>query len=180
MNWLKMIKKLIKRWQRLVLTPENYARSIGVKIGKGCLISSKGFPSEAYLIEIGNYARVASNVKFFTHGGVWSQRIKTPDIDYFGKIKVGNYTYIGDGAYLMAGVVVGNDVIIGSGSIVTKSIPDGCIVAGNPAKIIGRTNDFVKKIKGISLPTKKMNPEEKQSYLLSLSNEKFIKKPFMK
>ncbi|MDH6354385.1 serine acetyltransferase [Dysgonomonas sp. PH5-45] len=58
----------------------------------------------------------------------------------------------------------------------TKSIPDGKIVAGNPAKIVGETIDFVNKIRNISVSTKTMNYSEKKTFLLSLNDDKFIKK----
>lgn len=52
---------------------------------------------------------------------------------------IGNNVYISSGAVLMGNVRIGNNVIIGANSVVTKSIPDGCIVGGIPAKIIGHT-----------------------------------------
>lgn len=171
-----MINRLIRRYRKMFWSEEKYGRSIGVKIGEGCLISTKNFSSEPYLIEIGNHCRIASDVSFFTHGGLWSQRKKHKGLDYFGKIKIGNYTYVGEGAKIMPGVVIGDDVIVGAGSIVTKSIPDGKIAAGNPARIVGDTIDFVTRIKDVSVPTYGLNYEKKEEYLLSLPDDKFIRK----
>jgi len=171
-----MINRLINFYRRIFWTPEKYARHLGVNIGVGCFISTKSFPSEPYLITIGNHVRVATDVSFFTHGGLWSQRKKHKNLDYFGKIYIGNYTYIGEGAKIMPGVTIGDDVIVGAGSIVTKSVENGSIVAGNPARVVGKTEDFVKKIQAISLPTFSMTYEEKKRKLLSLAEEKFIKK----
>ncbi|MDY0781367.1 acyltransferase [Tenacibaculum sp. IB213877] len=173
---MKIIKKVVVTYRRIKWSPEKYARFQGVKIGENCLISTKKFSSEAYLIEIGDYCRIAKDVSFFTHGGLWSQRKKHQGLDYFGKIKIGNYTYVGEGAFIMPGVTIGNDVIIGAGSIVTKSIPDGKIAAGNPARIVGETKDFVEKIKQYNVGSKGMNYEEKKKYLLSLTEDCFIKK----
>ena len=58
---------------------------------------------------------------------------------------VGKRCFIGANAIIMAGVKIGDEVIVGSGSIVTKDIPPNCIVVGNPAKIIKkniRTGEF--------------------------------------
>src|SRR5690554_1879318 len=160
-----MIKRIKLFYKRKFSSAENYAKYIGVKVGEGCLISTRNFSSEPYLIEIGNHCRIAKGVSFYTHGGLWSQRKKFIGLDYFGKIKIGNYTYIGEDSKIMPGVTIGDDVIIGAGSIVTKSIPDGVIAAGNPVRIVGETKDFVQKIKEISLDSKNLNYLEKKEFL---------------
>lgn len=53
-----------------------------------------------------------------------------------GGIVIGNNCWIGDKATILGGVTIGNNVIVAANSVVTKSIPDNCIVAGVPAKII--------------------------------------------
>lgn len=49
---------------------------------------------------------------------------------------IGKRCFIGANAIIMAGVKIGDEVIVGSGAIVTKDVPSNCIVAGNPAKVI--------------------------------------------
>lgn len=49
---------------------------------------------------------------------------------------IGKRCFIGANAIIMAGIKIGDEVIVGSGSIVTKDVPSNCIVAGNPARII--------------------------------------------
>ena len=107
---------------------------------------------------------------------MWSQRQKTEGLDYFGKITIGNYTYVGEGAYILPGVSIGDDVIVGAGSVVTKSVPNGKIVAGNPVRIVGDTTDFVERIRNFDVGSKGMSYEMKMKYLLSLPQDKFIKK----
>ena len=46
-------------------------------------------------------------------------------------------------------IEVGDDVIVGAGSVVTRDIPSNSIVAGNPAKVIGKTSDFIDKHKNM-------------------------------
>jgi len=172
-----MVKRILNVYRRYFWSCEKYAKFLGAEIGKDCLISTKNFSSESYLIKIGNGCRIAQGVSFYTHGGLWSQRRKLKEnLDFFGKIEIGDYTYIGEDSKIMAGVTIGNDVIVGAGTIVTKSVPDGKIYAGNPGRIIGETKDFIKKIRLYNVETKGMKYEEKKKFLLSLSDEKFISK----
>ena len=161
-------------------TPINYLKKKGVKVGTGCFISPCHISAvEGYLIEIGDYCRIAKEVEFFTHGGIYGLQIKykDPNLDYFGKIKIGNYVSIGEGSKIMPGVTIGNDVIIGAGSVVTKSIPDNCMVAGNPIRFIGKTDEFYSKIKRYDLKSGMMDAGSKKELLLSLPDNAFIQKP---
>lgn len=51
---------------------------------------------------------------------------------------IGNNVFVGVGACILGNIVIGNNVIIGANAVVTKDIPDNCVVAGIPAKIIKR------------------------------------------
>ena len=170
-------------YERYCLSPEQYARKKGVKIGRGCLISTREFPSEGYLIEIGDYVRIAPCTRFFTHGGIWSLRqyYKNKDLDHFGKIRIGSYTSIGENCMIMPGVNIGERCVIGGGSVVTKSVPDGCMVAGNPAKFIGYSENFYNRLSENNIMhCAKLNPTDKKAYLLSLPDSAFETKPLIK
>jgi len=179
---MKHLIKYIK--ERFFMTNEEYLKSKGVKIGKGCSIATRNIPHEGYLIEIGNYVRIAANASFYTHGGIIPLRVlkNDPELEIFGKVKIGNYTSIGANVMLMPGVTIGERCIIAGGSVVTKSIPDGWMVAGNPAKFIGYTEDFYQRIKnsGQDFACKSMSDADKRNYLLSQPEERFITKPYLK
>ena len=55
-------------------------------------------------------------------------------------------------------------MLVAAGSMVTKSIPDGVVVAGNPAKYICSVEEYIEKNKAYNINTKKMNNEEKKIY----------------
>ena len=50
--------------------------------------------------------------------------------------KIGRCCFIGANAIILPGVKIGDEVVVGSGAVVTKDVPSNCIVAGNPAKVI--------------------------------------------
>lgn len=183
---MNMIKRLLKKFQLIrnrLYSPETYARHIGVTVGQGCFISTRNFSSEPYLIEIGNHVRIAGETSFFTHGGIWPLRklYNDPKLDHFGKIKIGDYSYIGEKCMIMPGVTIGERCIVGGGSIVTKSVPDGCMVAGNPAKFIGYTDEFYHRLKEKhDTGTGKMNAKDRKTFLLSMPENLFEIKPFIK
>lgn len=151
----------------------DFWRKKGLDVGRGCSIHpSATFGSEPYLIKIGNHVRINSGVSLVTHdGGMWVLRELYPDMkkaDLFGVIKVGDNVHIGTNAMIMPNVTIGNNCIIGSCSVVTKNIPDNCVVAGIPAKIIRTIDDYrTKHFKDI-VYTKDMTGEEKKSFLISL------------
>ena len=61
------------------------------------------------------------------------------------KVRIGSYSLIGSGAKILPGVNIGENCVVGANSVVTKNIPDKCIVVGVPAKIIKRYDEINKK-----------------------------------
>lgn len=161
---------------RHFLNPEKYARYIGVKIGANCLISTRNWSSEPYLIEIGNNVQVTNNVYFHTHGGANVVRMLYPDFDFFGKIKIEDWAYIGANSQIMPGVTIGEGALVAAGSIVTKSVAPHTVVGGNPARFICTVEDFIEKNKVFNLNSKGLSAKEKRQILLSLDDDKFVRK----
>jgi acetyltransferase-like isoleucine patch superfamily enzyme len=64
------------------------------------------------------------------------------ELVYEGPISIGDYAFIGLGTIVLPGVSIGRGAIVGSGSVVTKDVPDNTVVGGNPARIIGTTDDY--------------------------------------
>jgi acetyltransferase-like isoleucine patch superfamily enzyme len=128
------------------LFPVSYARSIGVKLGKGVSIygsSYSMFSSEPYLVSIGDNVHI-THAKFICHdGAVLPYRSLHPTLDITAPISIGSNTFIGYGALILSGASIGRNCIVGARAVVTKNIPEGSVVAGNPCKIIGSTQDYV-------------------------------------
>ena len=171
MNILNIIKNLY--WQ-LVASPEAYAKHIGVNIGKNNLIGKGHWSSEPYLITIGSHCQL-TNCKIFTHGGGQSIRHLHPDFDTFGRVTIGNMVYIGSNALIMPGVTIGDNVLVAAGSVVTKSIPSGYVVAGNPAKKICTIEEYYERNKKYDLHSKSLSRTEKRK-LIEANEDKLIKK----
>ena len=176
------LKKIFYKIRRNLMSPNAWARYNGIKMGKGCWLSTKEIPPEGYLVELGDYVRIAAHASIYTHGAIWSLRkyYHNPTLEQFGKVKIGSYTSIGAYSMIMPGVTIGERCIIAGGAVVTRSVPDGCMVAGNPAKFIGYTEDFYKKVKEKhDFACKMLNQKEKETFLLAQPEDKFIKKGFI-
>lgn len=170
------MKLLVNLYWKYIASPEAYARYLGVKIGNNCLIATRFWSSEPYLIEIGSNCQITSGVRFHTHGGGNPVRNLCPDFDVFGKIKVEDWAYIGTGTQVMPGVTIGEGALVAAGSIVTKSVPPRMVVGGNPARVICSVEEYLAKNISYNLGTKGLSPEDKKRLLLSLPDENFIKK----
>lgn len=126
------------------------AEKRGLKVGENLYIEGiPNFGSEPFLVEIGNHVTLAEGVSFINHGGDArvTKRIEAyKDGRNFGRIKIGNNTFIGKGTILMPGVSIGSNCIIGSLSVVSSSIPDNSVYAGIPAKFICSIDKYGEKL----------------------------------
>lgn len=143
----KIILKITEKYWKLKLDPISYARKRGAKIGANCRVYTRDFGSEAWLIEIGNKVTVTSGVKILTHdGSTWLFNDDKGRRFLYKKTIIKNNVFIGTNSIIMPGVVIEDNVIVAAGSIVTKSVPSGVIIGGNPAKIIGDYDTYKAKV----------------------------------
>ncbi len=148
-------------------SPVSYARSQGVVI-KGSLTiygsSYKMFSSEPFLVTLGDNVYISGDAKFICHdGGVLPFRKDHPTLDLAAPIVVGDNCFIGMGATILKGVTIGNNCIVGAHAVVTKDVPDGTIVAGNPAQFVKKTDDYIKGALKKSLEIGHLQGDEKEN-----------------
>lgn len=171
---------IIDLYRRIFWSLEKQACHVGVKMGTSNFVSSRFWSSEPYLISIGSNCQITDGVRFYTHGGAGAARRDFPKFDTFGRIIVGDFVYFGSNTMIMPGVTIGDNVLIAGGSVVTKSIPSNVVVGGNPARFICGIDDYIKKNLKYNTNTKGLDAKSKRDFLLKLSDDKFIKKPFIK
>jgi acetyltransferase-like isoleucine patch superfamily enzyme len=121
----------------------------GARVGARCKVSSHTFICEGVVLE---------DEVFIGHGVTFINdrfpRATNPD----GKLQseadwncvstlVKRGASIGSGATILCGVTIGERAIVGAGSVVTKDVPDGAVVAGNPARIMRRIEASGSKLK---------------------------------
>ena len=161
-NTHPFLRRYAELFMRAFAPSKIYAKLLGVKMGKNCGIFAKHFPSEPYLIEIGDDVAITEGVYLHTHGGAIVAWEKYPKYGTFGKITIKDEAYIGSGSPIMPGVTIGKRALEAAGSIVTKSVPDYTVVAENSARVICSFDDYRNKNLPFNTDTRNMPWDEKK------------------
>lgn len=161
-EWI--IRKVITQKKRFQCSrnPVKYARSLGVKVGEGTRFygaAPETFSTEPWVITLGRNCKIAPEVLFVTHdGGTLTLEEDPGRFVIVGDIVLGDNVYVGTRSILLPGVRIGENTIIGAGSVVTKDIPANCVAVGTPCKVIKSREAYIEKVKSI------MNGENQRYY----------------
>ncbi len=122
----------IRKWLYVALAAlrRQYLRSVwGMTIGKGTRISGKAHLDFTYPkgVHIGDFTIITPGVRIFTHDYVGAHHDVT---------SIGKCCFIGANAIITAGVRIGDHCIVAAGTVVNGHVPDRCMVAGNPPRIV--------------------------------------------
>jgi acetyltransferase-like isoleucine patch superfamily enzyme len=97
-------------------------------------------------------------------------------MNVYGRIRVGNNVFIGVHTIILPGVSIGDNVVIGAGSVVNKDIPDNVVAAGVPAKIIKNIEEYKNSSLEKSCFLTKANKQERKNSIIenAENNRRFI------
>ena len=96
---------------------------------------------DAAKVKFGDNCFVAPNCGFYTAGHAIDVEQRNRGLEIAWPIIIGNNVWIGGSVAVMPGVTIGDNTVIGGGSVVTGDIPSGVIAAGNPCRIIRKITD---------------------------------------
>lgn len=96
-------------------------------------------------VSFGDNVFIGPNCGFYTAAHPEDAPTRNSGLEYAKPIKVGSDVWIGGNVCVMPGVTIGDNVVIGAGSVVTKDIPSGVVAVGNPCKPVRKVKDDAPK-----------------------------------
>lgn len=157
----KVLRKLFCKLKSYTqLTSEELIESLrqeGAKIGNNVLFR---YPEHTLidmtrpsLIEMGDNLDINDNFTVLTHdfGTYVFRNLYNDFVNCSGKVKIGSNIYFGRDVTILKGVTIGDNCIIGLGSVVSKDIPSNSVAVGYPAKVICTLEEYYEKRKSLCL-----------------------------
>lgn len=151
------------------VNPNGYARRVGVVMGDNVHFYGMRpamFSTEPWLITLGDDVHVTSGCQFITHdGGTLVLRHRDPTLEITAPIKVGSRVYLGMQTIILPGVTIGDDVVIGARSVVTRDIPSNSVAVGTPARVIKSLDQYFDELSERSLGLGHLTGKQKDAAL---------------
>ena len=112
-----------------------------IEIGENFFSNMNFVVLDGAKVTIGSNVFIAPNVGIYTAGHPFDVEQRNEGLEYAYPVTVGNNVWIGAGVHILPGVSIGDNTVIGAGSIVSKDIPANVLAAGNPCSVIREISD---------------------------------------
>lgn len=116
-----------------------------IEVGKNFFANYNCTLLDVAKIKIGDNCQMAPNVAIYTAGHPIHPVSRNSAYEYGKEVTIGDNVWLGGNTVVCPGVRIGNNVVIGAGSVVTKDIPDWSIATGNPCRVIRQITDADKR-----------------------------------
>lgn len=109
-----------------------------ITLGNGVFMNFNCIILDVNPVHIGDFTQIGPGVQILTADHPRDPELRKAGLESGRPVYIGKNVWIGGGALILPGVTVGDDAIIGAGSVVTKDVPPGATVVGNPAKVLAK------------------------------------------
>lgn len=133
----KIVKELLGKSEGAFINPPFYCDyGFNIEVGKNFYANYNCTILDVGKVTIGDNCMFAPNVAIYTAGHPIHPDSRNSMYEYGIPVSIGDNCWLGGNTIVCPGVKIGNNVVIGAGSVVTKDIPDWSIAAGNPCRVI--------------------------------------------
>lgn len=133
----KIVKELLGKSEGAFINPPFYCDyGFNIEVGKNFYANYNCTILDVGKVTIGDNCMFAPNVAIYTAGHPIHPDSRNSMYEYGIPVSIGDNCWLGGNTIVCPGVKIGNNVVIGTGSVVTKDIPDWSIAAGNPCRVI--------------------------------------------
>lgn len=135
---LRLLTRLLgKAGENLIIEPP-FACDYGynIEVGDNFYANVNLVILDGAKVTIGDNVFLAPGVGIYTAGHPLDAVRRNQGLEYAYPIRIGNNVWVGAGVHILPGVTIGDNTVIGAGSIVTKDIPSGVLAVGNPCRAI--------------------------------------------
>jgi maltose O-acetyltransferase len=105
-----------------------------IRLGRGAFVNVGGVFLDVVAIEVGDLCQIGTNVQILTADHPRDPALRRQGLESGRPVRIGTNVWIGSGAIVLPGIEIGDDAIVGAGSVVTRNVPAGATVTGNPAR----------------------------------------------
>jgi maltose O-acetyltransferase len=109
-----------------------------IRLGPGVFLNFNCVILDVVAVTIGEATQIGPAVQIYAADHPRDPAQRNAGIEFGRPVGIGRNVWIGGGAIILPGVSIGDDAIVGAGSVVTRDVPGGSTVVGNPARIISR------------------------------------------
>lgn len=142
----KIVEELLGKSDGAFINPPFYCDyGSHIEVGKNFFANYNCTIIDVAKVKIGDNCQFAPNVSIYTAGHPLHPVSRNSLYEYGISITIGDNVWIGGNSVVLPGVHIGNNTVIGAGSVVTKDIPDWVVAAGNPCRVIKKITEEDKK-----------------------------------
>jgi maltose O-acetyltransferase len=109
-----------------------------IRLGDNVFLNFNCVILDVVAVSIGDRTQIGPAVQIYAADHPRDAKTRAEGLEFGRPVSIGADVWIGGGAVIVPGVTIGDGAVIGAGSVVTRDVPPGAIVAGNPAKRIGK------------------------------------------